>query len=88
MTLTVTDDEGITAVGYKLKGVHHVEITWSGAASAQVDIYRDGGLIDARPSGSVPYTDNTGRKGGASYLYQVCEAGATDVCSEVVTVTI
>ncbi len=76
----------LTAVGYKVRGVHRVDLTWSGATLAQGDIYRDGDWIVTWPSGSVPYTDTTGQKGGASYLYQVCEQG-TAVCSEVVTVT-
>jgi PKD repeat protein len=76
----------LTAAGYKVKGVHHVDLTWSGATSSPVDIFRDGGLLATVDSGSVPYTDNTGQKGGGSCLYQVCEEGSA-LCSEVVTVT-
>ena len=104
VTLTVTDDEGVTdesaqeitvseagaisltADGYKVKGVHHVDLIWSGTTSSQVDIYRDGNLLEVTwPSGSTSHTDITGQKGGGTYLYQVCEAG-TAVCSGVVAV--
>ncbi|UCG22797.1 MAG: PKD domain-containing protein [Chloroflexota bacterium] len=109
VTLTVTDDEGLTddvmqevsvgggsalslaAAGYKVKGVHHTDLSWSGASSSHLDIYRDGELLTTTPapwpSGTMPYTDNTGQKGGATYLYRICEAGSTAVCSEEVSVT-
>ncbi len=63
----------LTANGYKVKGVQHADLSWSGAAGA-VDVFRDGNLIAGGVSGST-YTDNIGVKGGGSYVYQVCEAG-------------
>ena len=78
----------LTAGGYKVKGVHHVNLTWSGATTSHLDIYRDGNPPPVIwPSTSIPYTHITGQKGSASYFYQVCEQSTTDVCSEVVTVT-
>ncbi len=71
------------ASGYKVKGVQHADISWSGA-SGDVDIYRDGSLI-ATTSAS-PYTDNLGRKGGGTATYYVCVSGTT-TCSDTVTVT-
>lgn len=65
--------------GYKIKGVHTVDLSWSGASSTNVDIYRDGSLI-ATVANSGSYTDSTGNKGKGSYSYQVCEAG-TSTCS-------
>lgn len=73
----------LTASGYRVKGAHHVDLNWSGAASDTVDIYRDGAII-ASPGGSS-YTDITGNKGGGSYVYNVCESG-TSTCSNEVTV--
>ncbi|NIQ53628.1 MAG: hypothetical protein GWN71_09465, partial [Gammaproteobacteria bacterium] len=35
----------LTANGYKVRGRHHVDLSWSGATSTDVDVYRDGGLI-------------------------------------------
>ncbi len=94
VVLTVTDDAEdtaqdqqnvsvgltLTATGYKVKGVHHADLTWSGASSTNVDIFRDGTLIDTKPSGDGSYTDNIGQKGGGSYVYQLCEEG-TSTCS-------
>lgn len=75
----------LTAVGYKVKGVQHADLTWSGATSTNVDIKRDGVTITPTPNDGA-YTDNIGNKGGGSYSYQVCEAG-TSTCSAIVTVT-
>jgi serine protease len=49
--LTVSDGSMIlTATGYKVKGVHHAELEWSGAGSSDVDIYRDGAKIGTTAS--------------------------------------
>lgn len=87
-TVTVTAPAGInlSATGYKVKGRHTADLSWTGAGSANVDIYRNGSLI-ATVSNSGTYTDNTGNKGGgASYTYQVCEAGS-GTCSNNATVS-
>lgn len=77
----------LTATGYKIKGVQHVDLTWSGATSTDLDIYRDGG-IPAKTVNDGAYTDNIGKKGGGSYVYKVCETGSVPaVCSDTVTVT-
>ncbi|HSJ65771.1 MAG TPA: PKD domain-containing protein, partial [Gemmatimonadaceae bacterium] len=100
--LTVTDDDGasdtesksvtvssggftLSAVGYKVRGVIHADLTWSGATSASVDVYRDGTVV-ATTANDEAHTDNTGRRGGGSLTYRVCEAG-TSTCSNEVTVT-
>jgi subtilisin family serine protease len=75
----------LTANGYKEKGVQHADLSWSGATTATVDIYRDGALITTQ--GGSSYTDNVGAKGGGSYVYKVCNAGSQSVCSDLVTVT-
>jgi hypothetical protein len=86
ITVSEAGDITLTAEGDKVKGLHRVTLTWSGVLASHVDIFRDGGVIATWPSGTVPYIDNTGQKGGGTYLYQVCEAG-TAVCSEVVAVS-
>ncbi|CAN5826136.1 hypothetical protein BH23ACT10_BH23ACT10_39400 [soil metagenome] len=73
----------LTASGYKVRGQHHVDLSWSGASGA-VDVYRNGAVV-ATVSGTA-YTDATGQKGGGSYTYRVCETGATIVCSNDVNV--
>ena len=75
----------LTASGYKVKGVHTVDLEWSGAAGGDVNLTRDGDPItdldgvDYTENDGV-YTDSTGFKGPGSYLYQVCEIG-TPICS-------
>ncbi|HUF86819.1 MAG TPA: S8 family serine peptidase [Thermohalobaculum sp.] len=76
----------LSATGYKVRGRHTIDLSWSGATSTNVDIYRDGAVLTTTANDGA-YTDNTGNKGGGSYTYQVCEAGSTSTCSDVVTVT-
>lgn len=74
----------LSANGYKVRGVHTIDLSWSGATGTNVDVYRNGSLqITTANDGA--YTDSTGNKGGGTYDYQVCEAG-TSSCSNTVTV--
>jgi PKD repeat protein len=73
----------LTASGYKSRGIRFVDLAWSGATSTNVDIYRDGGLIDT--VGGSAYTDNLGRASG-TFTYKVCEEG-TSTCSNTAAVT-
>ena len=70
----------LSVSGRKVGGINTVRLTWSGANSTNIDIYRNG----APPIATVPntgvYTDSTGDTGRASYRYRVCEAG-TSTCS-------
>lgn len=75
----------LSGTGYKVKGVKHADLTWSGATSTNVDVYRDGSVI-ATTANDGAYTDNTGQKGGGGYSYQVCEAG-TSTCSATINVS-
>jgi serine protease len=89
--VTVTAPPGgggfaLTATGYKVRGVQHADLSWSGATSASVDIYRGTDKIATVPD-SGAYTDNIGQRGGGSYTYRVCEAGSTATCSNEATVT-
>ncbi|NNC37925.1 MAG: hypothetical protein HKO02_10745 [Hyphomonadaceae bacterium] len=83
-TTSVGAPISVSLSGYKVKGKHTVDVSWSGASTA-VDIFRDGGSIATNVS-AQPFTDNIGAKGGASYSYMVCETG-TSVCSDPVGVT-
>ena len=75
----------LSASGYKVKGKHRATLTWSGATSATVDIYRDGGLIATVPNSPSTYTDVPNNRGRGSYEYQVCKAGSS-TCSNIDTV--
>jgi len=86
--VTIDDDSGtpppsgiqLDVTGYKVKGVHHADLTWSGA-SGSVDIFRNG--IKITTVNGTTYTDNIGSRGGnASYTYRVCEAGTTTCSNE------
>jgi serine protease len=74
----------LTARGYKVKGLQKVDLSWSGAISASVDVFRGGTRI-VTTSNDGAHTDNVDRKGGATYTYKVCEAG-TMRCSNQTTV--
>ena len=76
-------DLSLSANGYKQRGRHHIDLTWSGATSNKVDVYRNGSRITTTNNDGA-YTDNTGRRGGATYTHRVCEAG-TSVCSNTTT---
>ncbi len=75
----------LTATGYKVKGKQKADLTWSGATSTDVDVYRDGAVI-ATTANDGFYTDNIDNRGGGTYVYKVCEAG-TSVCSSDATVS-
>jgi len=86
-TATPTPTPGritLNAVRYKVHGVNTVDLSWSGAISSQVDIYRDG-VVRVRTPNDGFHTDSTGGRGQATYRYKVCEAG-TLTCSNEVTV--
>ena len=76
----------LTVDAYKLKGRKTADLTWSGASGSLVDIVRDGGVV-ATTNNDGFETDATRVKGGGSMSWQICEAGSTTACSEVVTHT-
>ncbi len=82
----VTTGIVLTASGYKVKGVQHVDLSWTGNTGTP-DFYRNGVKITPEPVGTGSATDNIGAKGAGSYVYQVCEAPDTSICSNEVTVT-
>ncbi|UCH26472.1 MAG: S8 family serine peptidase [Trueperaceae bacterium] len=90
-TITVTVDPlpgaiTLSASGYKVKGVQHADLSWSGT-TVNVDVYRQD-IPDPLDTniGQNPYADIIGNKGGGSYTYWVCETG-TQTCSNTATVT-
>ena len=70
----------LTVTGYKVRGFQKADLEWSGAASANVDVYRNG-VIVATTANDGFHTDNIDNRGGGSYTYVVCEAGITTSCS-------
>jgi hypothetical protein len=75
-----TGDATLTLTAYKVKGIQHVDLAWTGLGGAEVSIHRDNVALDGTPTtNDGDHTDNIGVKGGGSYLYRVCEAG-TSTC--------
>jgi PKD repeat protein/subtilisin family serine protease len=70
---------------YKVKGEKQADLTWSGATSTNVDVYRNGSVV-ATTANDGTYTDRQLGKGGGSAIYKVCEAGTT-TCSNEATAT-
>lgn len=77
-------DISLSVNAYKVRGTQYADLTWSGASSTNVDVYRNGSMV-ATTANDGEHTDSTGQKGGGSATYQVCEAG-TSTCSNDVTV--
>jgi hypothetical protein len=75
----------LEAIGSSLGVNQVVDLTWSGAATANVDVYRNGVLIGTIAN-SGTYRDKLGKNVTGSFTYQVCEEG-TATCSNEVTVT-
>lgn len=82
-SVTVSSGSGggitLSVVAYKVQGVKRADLTWSGATSTNVDVYRNNVLIITTANDGF-HTDNTGSRGGGTNTYRVCEAG-TSTCS-------
>ena len=78
-------DINLSASGSKVKGRKTAQLTWSGAQSSKVDIYREGSLLAGAVANSGAYTDKIGRRGGGGYVYKVCEASSA-ACSNTTSV--
>ncbi len=70
------------ASAYRAKGKNKVDVTWSGAATSSVDIYRNGSLRTTTANDGT-YTDSFRNYG--SFTYKVCDQGS-DNCSAEITV--
>jgi len=60
-----------------------VDLAWSGAVGANVDVYRDSALIVTTPNDGA-YRESRPR---GTYRYKVCQAGSTTACSPEQTIT-
>jgi len=74
----------LDGTGSKVQGRWSADLSWSGATSTNVDVFRDGSKL-ATTANSGTYTDQTNFRGGGSLTYRVCEAG-TSTCSNDVTI--
>jgi hypothetical protein len=86
-TATPTPTPGqitLSASGYKVQGQQMVDLSWTGATSSSIDVYRNGVLLVTVPNNGF-YTDQPNGHGQTTYIYKVCDAG-TGNCSNQVTV--
>jgi hypothetical protein len=67
----------------KVTGVKYADLTWSGASTAEVDVYKGSSFLTTTANDGA-YRDGPLPKSGSA-TYKVCEAG-TNVCSADVTV--
>ncbi|TRW48533.1 S8 family serine peptidase [Aliidiomarina halalkaliphila] len=75
----------LSASTYKVQGRARADLTWSGADSSSVTIFRNGSSV-ATVANTGSYTDVTNLRGSGTLTYKVCEAG-TQTCSDDVTVS-
>lgn len=79
------DDIMLSVSAFKTQGRKAANLTWSGATTSQVDIFRDGAKV-ATVANNGSWTHTTNERGGGSHTYQVKENGGSKV-SNSVTVT-
>lgn len=65
---------------------NQIQLTWSGATGAKVDLWRNGALYLSTPNDGSQNDRNVAR--GATYRYRLCEKGSTAICSAEVPVTL
>jgi PKD repeat protein len=75
----------LVAEGFRVQGVHHARLLWSGATVDSFVVFRDSIRITALRD--TTYVDNIGLKGHRTYLYQVCQVGGGNGCSNTATVS-
>ena len=63
-----------------------MDLSWSGASSPNIDIYRNS-VVVATTGNDGFYTDSPGGRGHATYTYQGMRTQAAQTCSNQVTVT-
>jgi len=73
-------DITVDANGYRSKGKNKVDLSWSGASTSSVDIFRNGSL-KTTTSNDGAYTDSFRTYG--SFTYKVCDQGTSNCSSEV-----
>jgi len=78
-----TGDITASASGYRSKGKNKVDLSWNGASTTDVDLYRNGVLYRTTPNDGA-YTDSFRSYG--TYTYSVCDSGTSN-CSANVTVS-
>lgn len=86
VTAPSSGDDFVLAVrAYKVQGRKRADLTWSGASTASVDVFRDGVKV-ATVSNTGSWTHITNQNGGGTHTYQLFEVGGSKSSNQV-TVT-
>jgi PKD repeat protein len=86
--ITVSSGSGgitLDATSRIVRGRNLVDLTWEGATSKMVDIFREGSLVKTTKNDGF-HTDSIGRNKSGTYAYRVCEVRTLN-CSNAVKVT-
>ena len=79
---TISGSLVLTADGRKVRGRHVIDLSWTGGTDP-FTLTRDGTALPINPSGTS-YTDVTGNRGGATYVYEVCDKNNNECSSATV----
>lgn len=74
----------LSGTGTKVSGRWRASLTWTGATSGQVEIFRNGSRIATVPN-SGSFVDQTDLRGSGSLTYRICEVGSS-TCSSTITI--
>jgi extracellular elastinolytic metalloproteinase len=74
----------LQGTGYKVKSVRKVDLSWTGANGASVDVIRGSTTLVTTANSS--YTDTLSGKGAGTFTYRVCPANSTTGCSNTITI--
>jgi len=80
---SIGNDISLSVVARQIRTNKYADLTWAGATSVSVDVYRNGIFVTTTPNDGA-YTDKP-PKSLTSATYQVCESGSSN-CSNEVTV--
>jgi subtilisin family serine protease len=89
ITITVVEPTGgedisLTATSKSNRNWVIVDLSWSGATSPFVEVYRDGGLLETT-SNDGSYTEKIANTGSGYATFKICESGG-ETCSSPVSV--
>jgi len=76
----------LSATASRDRGIAVVNLSWTGASGANVDVFRNNVHVITTPNDGA-YSDTLGHAAKGKFTYRVCDAGTT-TCSLPVTVTL
>jgi hypothetical protein len=84
-TTTTTVTITLSATALKVQSIRYALLSWRGATSTLVDVYRNGTKVVTVPN-SGSYLISLGSGGSATFSFKVCKSGTT-ICSNTTSVT-